>query len=71
MTKNIYLVPVIIEDIALQLENPQITENEKMALCQRLEAIKDFCIKTLNRENKKIEDINKKQTKRTSNKKKI
>ena len=48
-----------VQDIVIQLENPQIGENEKLALIQRLETVKDFCIKALNREQRKV-DISKK-----------
>jgi hypothetical protein len=59
--KNVHLIPVPIQDIVIQLENSLVGENEKLALLQRLEVIKDFCIKALNREQRKNEEMNKKQ----------
>lgn len=61
MTKNAHLIPPIIIDIVIQLDNLQIAENERMALIQRLETVRDFCIKNLNRLERKIQDENKKQ----------
>jgi hypothetical protein len=61
LTKNAHLIPPIIIDIVIQLDNLQIAENERMALIQRLETVRDFCIKNLNRLERKIQDENKKQ----------
>ena len=70
MTKNIHLIPPIIHDIIEQLENPNVNENEKMALIQRLDTIKDFCISALNRQQRKDEEANrKKSTTKTRHKK--
>ena len=60
MTKNDHLIPVVINDIVIQLENQQIGENERMALIQRLETVRDFCIKNLNRLERKMQEENKK-----------
>jgi hypothetical protein len=62
LTKNVHLIPVPIQDIVIQLENSSVGENEKMALLQRLEVIKDFCIKALNRQQRKDDEVNKKKT---------
>lgn len=51
--KNSHLVPVVIHDIAGQLSSSTTRENERWALLQRLEAIKEFCEKTIEREAKK------------------
>ena len=61
MTKNIHLIPVPVQDVVIQLENSQIGENEKMALIQRLETIKEFCIKALNRQQKRDDEANRKK----------
>ena len=50
--KNIHLVPAPVHDIAEQLESSNVQENERMALIQRLEAICEFCTKTINRAKK-------------------
>jgi hypothetical protein len=65
LTKNDHLIPPIIIDIVIQLDNLQIAENERMALIQRLETVRDFCIKNLNRLERKIQDENKKQALKT------
>jgi hypothetical protein len=54
--KNIHLIPQIILDITLQLDNPSVRDNERLALIQRIEAIRDCCIKTLSRDQRKQED---------------
>ena len=41
--KNDHLVPVNIADIVQRLSDKNIRENEKIALLQRLETIRDYC----------------------------
>lgn len=50
---NSHLVPPAVHDIITQLETAQ--ENERLALIQRLETIRDYCVKTLNRINRENE----------------
>ncbi len=47
--KNSHLVPPAVHDIISNLESNSLGENERLALIQRLETIRDFCNKTLNR----------------------
>lgn len=63
MFKNIHLIPAIIQDIVNQLEHPNVRENERLALIQRLESIRDFVNKALNKDQKKIQENNKPKTK--------
>ena len=51
------------QDVVIQLENPQIGENERLSLLQRLETIRDFCNKSLIREQRKREIMQKKSDK--------
>ena len=55
LATNIHLVPVPVQDVVIQLENSQIGENERLSLLQRLETIRDFCNKSLIREQRKQE----------------
>jgi len=42
MKKNLHLVPINISDIAERLDSKTLSENEKVNLLLRLEAIRDF-----------------------------
>jgi hypothetical protein len=48
--KNSHLIPVVVQDIVDRLNSSTVRENERWALLQRLEAIKEMCEKTIERE---------------------
>lgn len=52
MSSNKYehLVPPPVKDIIEKLQNERLGENERLALIQRLEVTRDFCINALARE---------------------
>lgn len=47
---NPYLVPEIVQNTINQLLRPDVGENERLALIQRIEAIRDACQKALDRD---------------------
>lgn len=47
--KNLHLVPPAVHDIIVALESGSLGENERLALIQRLETIRDTCNVTLTR----------------------
>jgi|APCry1669192319_1035405.scaffolds.fasta_scaffold01831_7 hypothetical protein len=53
--KNEYLVPVNVVDIADRLKSPSLNINERMNLVLRLEAIRDFCEKIIEKNNGEFE----------------
>lgn len=52
MSKNEHLVPPAVLDIIEKFNGP-LGDNERLALLQRLEVIRDFCQKVLDREQRK------------------
>ena len=53
--KNEYLVPVNVIDIADRLKIHNLTINERMNLVLRLEAIKDYCEKAIQKNSGEFE----------------
>jgi hypothetical protein len=49
--KNLHLVPPSVTDIVEKLVSPIAHENEKMNYILRLEAIRDYCIDIINKNN--------------------
>lgn len=47
--KNDHLVPVNIQDIVNRLSDKNLSYNERAVLVQRLEAIREYCAKAINR----------------------
>ena len=50
--KNEHLVPVVVQDIVTKLNDKTIRENERANLILRVEAIRDYCERVLNNENR-------------------
>ena len=40
--KNEHLVPVVVQDLVNRLKEKTVSENERLVIIQRLEAIRDF-----------------------------
>lgn len=51
--KNDHLVPPPVLDMIERLKSDSLRDNERMALVQRLEVTRDFCINALAREQRR------------------